>query len=357
MKKVRITDGVPPEFRVYATLNNVAIPLERVDLNIKLTRLGNVIDDINFYAENDYLRGDTEIVEPHSFVVTVTAQYEGKTHSWSYENFEGRTRIASEMAEALNISTEVVSQQTFHETLQVYGKLTLAPSAKRNISARFPGEVKKLFVELGQAVKKGQLLARIESNESLQNYEIQAPIGGVVTAQYTTSGEQAKDNVLLTITDTSELIAELGVFPMDLDKVKPGAAVRIKVPDQESFTDAVLFDSLFEVGANQAKIFRARINNQDGIFSPGQFVSGLISLDKYEVPLAVKTRALQPFRDFTVVYAKIGETYEVRMLELGRRAGTWVEVLNGIPAGTDYVVDNSYLIAADIGKSGASHDH
>ena len=66
---------------------------------------------------------------------------------------------------------------------------------------------------------------------------------------------------------------------------------------------------------------------------------------------------LQGFRDFTVVYAKVGDQYEVRMLEIGRKAGPWVEVLSGITLGTEYVALNSYLIKADIEKSGASHDH
>ncbi len=77
----------------------------------------------------------------------------------------------------------------------------------------------------------------------------------------------------------------------------------------------------------------------------------------WKSPLAVRTRALQPFRDFTVVYAKVGDTYEVRMLDLGRRTEEWTEVLGGIEPGTTYVVDGAFLIRADIEKSGASHDH
>ncbi len=35
----------------------------------------------------------------------------------------------------------------------------------------------------------------------------------------------------------------------------------------------------------------------------------------------------------------------------------WEEVLGGLDAGTRYVTTNSYLVKADIEKSGASHDH
>jgi cobalt-zinc-cadmium efflux system membrane fusion protein len=76
-----------------------------------------------------------------------------------------------------------------------------------------------------------------------------------------------------------------------------------------------------------------------------------------QVPLAVRTAALQGFRDFTVVFARVGDTYEVRMLDLGRSDGEYTEVLGGLKPGTEYVTAQSYLIKADIEKSGASHDH
>ncbi len=66
---------------------------------------------------------------------------------------------------------------------------------------------------------------------------------------------------------------------------------------------------------------------------------------------------LQSFRDFTVVYARIGDEYEVRMLDLGRQAGDWAEVLGGLDPGTRYVTENSYVLKADIEKTGAVHDH
>jgi cobalt-zinc-cadmium efflux system membrane fusion protein len=108
---------------------------------------------------------------------------------------------------------------------------------------------------------------------------------------------------------------------------------------------------------DQARLFLADVDNANGQLSEGTFVSALIEVETFDVSLAVKRVGLQSFRDFTVVYAKVGEQYEVRMLELGREAGEWVEVLGGIDLGSQYVTNNSYIIKADIEKSGASHDH
>ena len=86
-------------------------------------------------------------------------------------------------------------------------------------------------------------------------------------------------------------------------------------------------------------------------------VEGEAVVGAHTAPLAVRTQALQRFRDFTVVFARIENTYEVRMLELGRRSPEWTEVLGGLEPGEVYVSENAYLIRADIEKSGASHDH
>ena len=73
--------------------------------------------------------------------------------------------------------------------------------------------------------------------------------------------------------------------------------------------------------------------------------------------MAVKRSALQRFHDQDVVFARFGDIYEVRMLKLGRGNHDWVEVMDGIAPGTEYVTANSYLIKADIEKSGATHSH
>ena len=76
-----------------------------------------------------------------------------------------------------------------------------------------------------------------------------------------------------------------------------------------------------------------------------------------DVPLAVRRSALQTFRDFDVVFAKVGDTYEVRMLQLGLKDENYIEVLGGLSPEEIYVTGNSYLVKADIEKSVANHDH
>jgi cobalt-zinc-cadmium efflux system membrane fusion protein len=109
--------------------------------------------------------------------------------------------------------------------------------------------------------------------------------------------------------------------------------------------------------ASQSVTARVELANENRQLRPGQFVRGQVTITEHHVPIAVRLSALQTFREFDVVFAKYGETYEVRMLTLGKRDGQWVEVIAGLKPGVEYVTGNSYLIKADIEKSGASHDH
>ncbi len=349
--------GVPPEFRVWITDKGQPVNPSEVTLNIILTRLGGVEDNINFRVQNDFLRGDMEIVEPHSFVVKVNAQYQGQSHQWQYDNFEGRTLIENNVAEALEIDTSIAGSALLKETVAVYGKLIPHPNNSREVSARFHGAIKRVYVSFGQNVKKGQALATVESNESLKSYTIFSPINGVVRQQQAHSGEQTQDRILFSIVDHSVLMAELAVFPNDRHRIALGATVLVTMKGLEKPVSAVIKQIDTVTQANQSVLVRAELSNKNGQLVTGAFVSADIEVAEFQVPLAVKRSGLQGFRDFTVVFVKIGNEYEVRMLELGRVAGKWVEVLGGLKVGAEYVSKNSYILKADIEKSGAVHDH
>jgi len=57
------------------------------------------------------------------------------------------------------------------------------------------------------------------------------------------------------------------------------------------------------------------------------------------------------------VFGRYGNDLEARPLELGRSDGKFIEVVSGLNAGEVYAATNSFLIKADLEKSGASHDH
>ena len=349
--------GVPPEFRAWVTENSAAVQPEAVALRVTLMRLGGRVDDIAFEPQGGHLRGDTVIYEPHSFVVSIDATYEGETHHWEYDSFEGRTRIEAEVAEAFGLETMIAGSAVLEETATLYGRIVPNADRVREVTARFDGAIRSVSVSLGDTVREGNVLATVESNESLMAYDITAPIDGVVTERAANAGEQTAGRRLFTLVDISSVWAELAVFPADRAKVEVGAPVTVRAATGGSPVQGEVARIDVVAGANQAVTARAVLNNQNGALLPGTYVTAEVKVGEHQVPLAVKRSALQSFRDFTVVYAQFGDEYEVRMLDLGRQAGEWAEVLGGLEPGTRYVTENSYVLKADVEKSGASHDH
>ena len=349
--------GVPPEYRVWVTREGAPVAPQDVELNITLTRLGGVRDEIAFRPQADFLRGDSVIYEPHSFVVAVEARHGNATHRWQYDSFEGRTRILPELAEAFGLETELAGPATIRETITVYGRVAPDAERVRRIDARYAGILESVEVSIGDRVQKGQTLATVESNESLARYAITAPIAGVITQRNAHPGEQTGERTIFALMDTGRVWVEFAVFPRNLSRLKQGAPVRIAASDSGLEQTGEISYISAVARPDQSVVARATLDNPDGALVPGMYVTGKIQVAEHDVSLAVKRSGLQSFREFTVVYAEIGNQYEVRMLELGRQDAERVEVLGGLTPGTRYVTANSYLVKADIEKSGAAHDH
>ncbi len=351
-------DGVPPEYRLYAYRDGKPVDPDTVRASVTITRLDGEKTTFQFKPQEDYLRAQSVLVEPHSFDVVVAANVGDEKHRWAFESYEGRVTISDETARAAGIETATVGPQQVGETVEIVGRVELDPSGSAEVGAKYPGPVMSVHRNIGDRVAKGALLARVESSYSLQTYSIYAPISGVITQRNTNVGDIAGSDPMFVISDPSRTVATFPIFPRDIERVRPGQSVQIRSLEGQRSQGSTLRDflPLAEV-SNQAVTARAALPNRDGYWRPGMAVRGLVSVDQRTVPLAVRTDAIQQFRDFRVVFAKIGETYEVRMLELGQEGPEWTEVLSGIDLGTVYATTNSYVIKADIEKSGASHDH
>ena len=349
--------GVPPEFHAYVYRGVRPLAPDTVSLEVTLSRLDGQVDRFAFAPAQDYLRGDGVVVEPHSFDVTITATHNGQSYRWQFATYEGRTSIPAAMAAEAGIEVAPAGPQTLVETLVLNGRVMTPPNQLAQVRARFPGVVQKVDVELGDRVQAGAVLAHIQSNDSLQTYQVKAPIAGVVLDRNVQPGAATADTPLFLIADLSRVWVELDVFGRDTGKVHPGQAVSIETLDGVGHVGKIDWVSPLATHASQSIQARVVLDNAEGRLRPGQFVRGVVTVAEHPVELAVRQGAIQKFRDFQVVFARIGETYEVRMLDLGRADADWVEVTGGLKPGTEYVIENSYLIKADIEKSGASHDH
>jgi cobalt-zinc-cadmium efflux system membrane fusion protein len=350
--------GTPPEYRAWLYEDHEPLPADAATVQVELQRLGGRSERFDFRPEGDYLRGSGVVAEPHSFDVTVRAARQGKSFEWKFESYEGRTTIAAGTAGAMGIATSEAGPALLEQQLTLSGVIQADPSRVSRVRARYAGIVREVAVQPWTNVARGAVLARVQSNESLQNYAIEAPIGGVIVEHLAQVGEATGDEPLFTIVDLSRVWVELDVFQNDLARVADGQAVDIFDLDGRKLAEGRLA-RIAPLAMHGSQSVRARVvlDNASGVLRPGQFVSGRVTIGESKVALAVEKTALQRFREFDVVFEQVGETYEVRMLQLGRADAARVEVLAGLQPGARYVTGNSWLIKADIEKAGASHDH
>lgn len=194
---------------------------------------------------------------------------------------------------------------------------------------------------------------------NLTRYEIRSPIDGVVTEKNIAAGTVLKDDAnIFTVADLSTVWVEMTVYAKDLDAVRTGQSATVKA----TAFDAEATGTISYVGSvvgDQTRTAKARLvlSNPKGTWRPGLPVNVSVAFDAVEVPVAIALDAVQSLHDWTVVFGRYGDQFEARLVTLGRKDEKTVEVLSGLNPGEAYAASNSYLIKADIGKAGASHDH
>lgn len=270
------------------------------------------------------------------------------------------TTIPAQVAQKSGIRVAKAASGSIADEHEVQGLLTPPEGRVTQVMARFPGPIRSLRANIGDRVRAGQVLATIESNLSLTTYSVSAPMSGVVMARSASVGAVAGEGMALyEIADLSQLWVDLHIFGADAGHITAGIPVTV-----ERISDGVSTDTTLErilpgtATASQSTVARATIANDDGLWRPGAAVRARVTVDRADVPLVVPLTALQTDEaNRDVVYVRDGDTYSERAVKLGRRDARQVEVTEGLRAGEQVVVAQSFLVKADIGKAAASHEH
>lgn len=288
------------------------------------------------------------------------AHEEGEEHAEGEEGGAERVTIPAASAEASGIGVSTAGPGAIQETLNLTGRIMLQPAARAEVHAPYPGPVRAVSRNIGDTVRRGETLARVESAESLQTYSIVTPISGVVLERQTNIGDVTSEDPLFVVGDLSRLQAELNVVTRDIGRVASGQSVLITGLDGATRIEARIASVLPTADAHsQTLLARAPLTIPQGSpLRPGMAVRASVVLTEQQVPIAVARDAVQTLEGRTVVFVRINaETYEARPVTLGRAGRDTVEITAGLAAGEIYVSENAFLVKAEIGKGSASHDH
>ncbi len=277
----------------------------------------------------------------------------------SHDEGPPATRIPAAMAATSGIKVAPAAPGTIADEHEVQGLLTPIDGRLAQVMARFPGPIRALRANIGDRVRAGQVLASIESNLSLTTYTVPAPISGVVLQRSASVGGVASEGMpLYEIADLSELWVDLHIFGADAQHITAGSPVLVTRMSDGEAAQVVLERILPATAtASQSTVARARIDNTDGLWRPGSAVKARITVAQQPVGLMVPQGALQTMAEADVVFVRTGDTYTQRPVKLGKRDAGHVEIVSGLKRGEQVVVEQSFLIKADIEKSTAEHDH
>jgi cobalt-zinc-cadmium efflux system membrane fusion protein len=274
------------------------------------------------------------------------------------ETAADETTIPAETAQRSGIVTAPVGPGKIQQTVRLPGVIEARQGAIARVAARFPGAIRDVAVQVGDTVRAGQRLATVESNASLSTYAITTPLAGVVMTRDADVGGLAGESPLFEVADLSKVWGDLHVFGRDAQRVRVGAEVRVERLADGVVATAAIGQVLPATDVDsQSLTARAVLDNADGLWRPGMAVQADVTIGTTEAALRVPLGALQRMDGRDVVFVREEDTYTATPVRLGVRDAAFVEVTDGLTPGNEVVVEQSFLVKADIAKAGAAHEH
>ena len=266
-----------------------------------------------------------------------------------------KVKLTETQRKNANLGIEEAASAKVKKMLPLFGKIAANEEHIAHVMPRFPGVVKAVKKRLGDKIEQGEILAVVESNESLRTYNITSEIAGTVIQKDVSLGEFVKDDkAIFTVADLSTVWVDLNVYRQDFAQLHAGLPVWVRPEESAALIETTLaYLSPFGAESTQTMLARVVIPNPKGDLRPGLFVTAQVMTGEVDAPVTVKVGALQTLGETTVVFVENGDVFEARTVELGERDNELVEVLSGLLPGDKYVAGNSFILKAELKKNEA----
>ncbi len=233
------------------------------------------------------------------------------------------------------------------------------PNADRiaHLAPRFPGIVREVKKQVGDAVRAGDTLAVIES-DSLSTFDLRTAFDGTVIDKHIAPGEAVtRDEVAFIVADLSTVWVVINVYQDALPLVRVGRPVWIVATHGGVQTEGpVSYVAPIVDQATRTAMARVVLPNPDGTWRPGVFVTATV-YDPAPAPVVIPRRALQRIEGTPTVFVVEGEHFVPRTVGVGRVGRTRLEVTAGLRPGERYADERSFLVKAELAKGDAAHEH
>ncbi len=194
-------------------------------------------------------------------------------------------------------------------------------------------------------------------------YSLVAPLGGTIVAWHLGVGEVLGEDVrAFTIADLGSVWVNITVYAGDLPRVRIGQRTLVRAEGiSEPIEGRISYLSQTVGEITRSATARVVLSNPGEAWRPGLFITAEVEVDEVDAKLVVHDEAVQRLEGKHVVFVREGKKLEARAVVLGRHGHAGkrrvVEVTAGLRPGERYVVKNSFLVKAELGKGSAGHEH
>lgn len=193
-------------------------------------------------------------------------------------------------------------------------------------------------------------------------YELRAPMSGTVIEKHITIGEKlSDDSEVFTISDLSLLWVDLKIPARDIYRVKQGSYVVIQSSNGMKAIGTITLIGPVVDEATRTALARLMLENGDGHWKPGTFVTGDVRISAENLPVVVPSEAVQNIEGKNGIFVQEGDDFRPVPVVVGRRDRNKAEIVSGLKPGTFYVTRGAFelkamMITSSLG-SHAGHGH
>lgn len=276
------------------------------------------------------------------------------------EGHEDVVKLTQAEIDEFEIVISTAASGLLRLSVTVPGEVTVNFDKQAHVAPRFPGIVTKVLKHLGDNVKKGDVLAIIESNEGLVAYEIKSLLDGTIIDKHITIGEVLhNESPAFLIADLKTVWINLSIYQMHLPIVKEGQEVIVSSSGQEFSDTKGVISYLSPIVDEHTRTASARVvlDNKNGNLRPGLFVEGNIITSEEIVDVLVPISSIQQFEGHKVVFVETPNGFVPVPVTLGRSDLISVEIISGLNADDKFVSKGAFTLRSELEKSSLSSGH
>lgn len=202
-------------------------------------------------------------------------------------------------------------------------------------------------------------ITSLEDDEEaeLSRYELIAPITGTIVEKHIALGEKVDDSTaVFTVANLDRVWARLTVFQKDLARIQKGQQAVVYADQGKAKAEGII-DYVTPMVQESTRTAQARVvlQNKDGAWRPGMFVSGRVQVDSERVPVRVPRSALHRLDEQQVVFIETENGFTPSPVDVGRSDKEFVEILSGLQPGQTYVREGGFVFKAQLNRSVLEH--